>query len=211
MYDTSSPGKLLNTCGNAHAHVRRPSEPPKVHNAARAVHGMASTADRSLHLPSRAPALLLATLATKADPTASKCSSHSLYHAPHRAHIDAGAADHGRWWPPATFTTSPATLYSMLLTFPLLRSPSPVNRSPASTLFLVFMVAKSSPPASSFKRGRAADPPCLRWHRGYKTTADTPWAPTGSDGRSRTARSEVSGLRGRAHALESWHSLRVFL
>ena len=86
-------------------------------------------------------------------------------------------------------------------TFPLLRSPSPVNRSPASTLFLVFMVAKSSPPASSFKRGRAADPPCLRWHRGYKTTADTPWAPTGSDGRSRAARSEVSGLRGRAHAL----------
>ena len=92
--------------------------PQKVHNAARAVHGMASTADRSLHLPSRAPALLLATLATKADPTASKCSSHSLYHAPHRAHIDAGAADHGRWWPPATFTTSPATLYSMLLHLP---------------------------------------------------------------------------------------------
>ena len=167
MYDTSSPGKLLNTCGNAHAHVRRPSEPPKVHNAARAVHGMASTADRSLHLPSRAPALLLATLATKADPTASKCSSHSLYHAPHRAHIDAGAADHGRWWPPARPSQPHQQPYTACCcTFPLLRSPSPVNRSPASTLFLVFMVAKSSPPASSFKHGHAADPPCLCHPRG---------------------------------------------
>ena len=41
-------------------------------------------------------------------------------------------------------------------TVPLLRSPSSVEILPASTLFLVSMVAKSSPPASLFKRGRAA-------------------------------------------------------
>ena len=47
-------------------------------------------------------------------------------------------------------------------TFPLLRLPSPVEKSPASTTFLVSMVAKSSPLTSSFKCGCAAGPPCLR-------------------------------------------------
>ena len=51
-------------------------------------------------------------------------------------------------------------------TFPLLRSPSSVERLPSSTLFLVSMVAKSSLPASSFKRGHAADPSCLHQPRG---------------------------------------------
>ena len=69
-------------------------------------------------------------------------------------------------------------------TFPLLRSPSSVEILPASTLFLVSMVAKSSPPASSFKRGHAADPPCTSPATRLKSTPDTPWAPYGSDGRS---------------------------
>ena len=68
-------------------------------------------------------------------------------------------------------------------TFPLLRSPSPVEKSPASTSFLVSMVAKSSPLASSFKRGCAAGPPCLRRPRGSKprpTHREDLLAPTGA-------------------------------
>ena len=68
-------------------------------------------------------------------------------------------------------------------TFPLLRSPSPVETSPASTSFLVSMVAKSSPLASSFKRGCAAGPPCLRRPRGSRprpTHREDLLAPTGA-------------------------------
>ena len=87
-------------------------------------------------------------------------------------------------------------------TFPLLRSPSSVETSPASTLILVSMVAKSSPPASLFKRGRAACSNLLPQQRALearRSRPTTPAAPSGSDSVLEKRAAAHSGPQGRAH------------
>ena len=79
---------------------------------------------------------------------------------------------------------SPSDHTAGCCTLLLLRSPSSVEMLPASTLFLVSMAAKSSPPASLFKRGRTAwsnpSAPATR-ARGSEVTPNTPEALSGTN------------------------------
>ena len=85
QYDTDSLGKhqasrrVLQCSCSRTTHIGSPKWAPCNPRGTSAT----CTTDRSLPLHSRAPALLLATLATQVDPTASCCSPHSLCRAPH--------------------------------------------------------------------------------------------------------------------------------